>query len=186
MTRRVSAFSRVSHHCPPPWRHGEFSSAAPSCPTLCNPMDCSVLGFPVHHKLPELAQIHVHWIRDAIQPSHPLLPPSPSCPQSFPASESFPMSQLFISCGQSIRASVSASVLPMNIQSWFPLKLTGLISFESKGLYKESFPAPQFESISSLALNLLYGLTLTSIHDYWKSHSFDSTDLCQQSDVSAF
>ena len=109
-------------------------SVAQSCPTLCNPMDCSVPDFPVLHHLPEFAQIHVHWIRDAIQPSHPLSPPSPSCSQSFPASESFPMSQLFISCGQSIRASVSASVLPMNIQSWFPLKLTGLISLLAKGL----------------------------------------------------
>ena len=55
----------------------QFSSAAQSCPTLCGPMDCSTPGFPVHHQLPELAQIHVHWVSDAIQPSHPLLSPSP-------------------------------------------------------------------------------------------------------------
>ena len=97
-------------------------------------MDCSTPGFPVHHQLPELAQTHVHWVSDVIQPSHPLLPHLSSCPQSFPASGSFPMSQLFASDGQSIEASASASVLPKNIQGWFPLGLTGLISLQSKGL----------------------------------------------------
>ena len=58
-------------------RLGEFSSVAQSCPTLCNPMDCSTPGFPVHHQLPEFTQTHVHWVDDAIQPSHPLLSPSP-------------------------------------------------------------------------------------------------------------
>ena len=108
------------------------------------------------------------------------------CPPLFLPPSIFPSIRIFsnesvlcIRC-HSIGISALASVLPVNIRSWFPLKLTGLISFESKGLYKESFPAPQFESISSLAVNLLYGLTLTSIHDYWKSHSFDSTDLCRK------
>ena len=83
--------------------------------------------------IPELAQTHVHWVSDAIQPSHPLLAlPVSACLQSFPASGSFPMSPLFASGGQSIGA--SASVLPMNIQGWFPLGLTGLISLQSKGL----------------------------------------------------
>ena len=103
-----------------------YFSVAQSCPTLCNPMECSAPNFPVRHHL-EFAQTYVHWIRDAIQPSHPLSPPSPSCPQSFPASVSFPMSQVSISCGRSIRASVSASVLPMNIQGWFPLVCQGCI-----------------------------------------------------------
>ena len=85
----------------------------------------------------------------------------------------------------SIGASASASVIPMNIQNWFPLGLTGLISLQSKGL-SESSPAPQFKSISSLALRFLYGPTLTSIHDYWKNHSFNYTDLCRQSDIYAF
>ena len=105
-----------------------------SCPTLCDLMGCSTRGFPVRHCFPEFAQIHVHWIRNAIQPSHPLSPPSPSCPQSFPASGSFPMSQLFTSGGQIIGSSASVSVLPMNIQGWFPLVLTGLISLLAKGL----------------------------------------------------
>ena len=102
---------------------------------LCMP------ALPVPHHLLEFAQVHVHWIGDDIQLSHPLLLPSvfPSisvtpffCLQFFPASGSFLMSQLFSSGGQSIKA--SASVLPMNIQGWFPLGLTGLISLLSKGL----------------------------------------------------
>ena len=101
-----------------------------------------------------------------------------SCPQSFLPSGSFQMSQFFASGGQSIGVSASAPALPMNIQGWFPLGLTGLISLLSKGLSKSS-PALQFESINSLALSLLYGPTLTSVHDYWKDHSFDYTDLCQ-------
>ena len=98
-----------------------------SCLTLCDPVDCSMPGFPVLHYLPEFAQTHVCWVSDGIQPAHPVTHFS-SCPQSFPTSRSFPMS----SDGQSIGA--SASVLPMNIQGWFPLGLTVLISLVSKGL----------------------------------------------------
>ena len=96
-------------------------------------MDCSTPGFPVLHYLPEFAQTHVHWVGDAIQPSHPVFPFS-SCPQSFPASGSFPMSWLFASGSQSIGSSASVSVLPMNTQDCFPLGLTGLIFLLSKGL----------------------------------------------------
>ena len=105
--------------------------------------------------------------------------PFSSCPQSFPASGSFPMSQFFASCGQSTGVLASASVLPVNIQNWFSLGLTGWISLQSKGLSRV-FSTPQFKSINSLALSLLYSPTLISIHDYWKSHSFDWMDLCQQ------
>ena len=94
------------------------------------PMDCSTPGFPVFHYLLEFIQSHVHWLRDAIQPSSVTL--FLSCPQSFPASGSFPMSWLSTSGGQSIGA--SASIIPMNIQGWFPLGLTTLISLGSKGL----------------------------------------------------
>ena len=79
------------------WRY----SAAQSCLTICDPMDYSTPGFPVLHHLLELAQTHIHWVVDALQPSQPLLSPFPSCPQSFPASGYFPMSQLFTSGGQS-------------------------------------------------------------------------------------
>ena len=95
-------------------------SVTQSCPTLCDPMDCSTPGFPLFHYLLEFAQTPVHWIGNTIQPSHPLLPFF--CLQSFPAWGSFPVSWLFKSGGQSIGA--SASALPVNIQSWFPLGLT--------------------------------------------------------------
>ena len=112
-----------------------FSSVAQSCPTLCNPLDCSMPAFPVHHQFPELAQIHVHRVGDAIQPSHPLLFASPPAFKLCSASGSFPVSQFLASGGQSIEVSASASVLPMNIQDWFPLGLTGLI-LQSMGLWK--------------------------------------------------
>ena len=108
-------------------------SVAKSRLTLCDPMDCSMPGFPVFHYLLEFAQIHVHWVGDIIQPFHSLSPPF-SCPQSSPASGSSLMSQLFASSGQSTGASVSASVLPMNIQGWFPEYLIGLISLQLKEL----------------------------------------------------
>ena len=97
--------------------------------------------------------------------------------QSFPASGSFPMSQLFTSRGWCIGASTSASVLPMKIQGWFPCSLSDS---------QESSPTSQLESINSSVLSLLYGPTITSIHNYWKSHSLDYIELCQQSDIFSF
>ena len=111
----------------------KITSVSRSCLTLCDPMNCSMPGFPVHHQLPELAETRVHWVSDAIQPSHPLSSPSP------PA---FNLSQGLFQCalgGQSIGVSASASVLPMNIQDWFPLGMTDLISFLSKG-FSRVFP----------------------------------------------
>ena len=98
---------------------------------LCEPMDCSTLGFPVLHHLSEFTQVHVHSVGDAIQPSHPLRSPFSSCPQSFSASGSFPMGWLFTSGGQSIEASAWASVFPVNIQDWFHLGLTVFLSEEA-------------------------------------------------------
>ena len=93
----------------------QFSSVAQSCPTLCDPMNRSTPGLPVHHQLPESTQTHVHWVSDAIQPSHPVVPFS-SCPQSLPASESFPMSQLFAWGGQSTGVSALPGYLfPFNL-----------------------------------------------------------------------
>ena len=111
----------------------QFSSVAQSRLTLCDLINCSMPVFSVHHQLPELDHSHIHRVVDAIQPSHPLLSLF-SCLQSFPISGSFPMSQFFTSGGKIIGASASASVLPTNIQDWFPLGLTGLISLQSKGL----------------------------------------------------
>ena len=95
------------------------------------------------------------------------------------------MSQLITSGGKGIGAFVSASVLPMNIQDSFPLGLIGLISLVSKGLSRV-FSSTTIQKHQSSTLSLIHGPTLTFVHDYWKNHSFDYTDLCQQSDVSAF
>ena len=111
-----------------------YCSVSKLCLTLYDPMDCSTLAFPVLYYLPEFAQMYVHWVGDAIQLSHSLSPPFSSCPQSFPALGSFPKGWLFTSGGQNTGASASASVLPMNIQGWFLLGLTGLISLQSKRL----------------------------------------------------
>ena len=110
----------------------QFSSVQ-SCPTLCNPMYYSTPGFPVLYHLLEFAQTHVHWVSDAIQPSHPVSSPIPPA-SNLSEHQSFLMTQLFTSGGQSIGASATASVLPMNIQGWFPLGLTVLISLQPKGL----------------------------------------------------
>ena len=95
----------------------QFSSVAKSCPSLCNPMDCSTPGFPVLYQLPELAHTHVHGCHPTILPS---VVPFSSCLQSCPAAGSFQMSQFFTSDGQSIGVSALPSVLPMNVQDWFP------------------------------------------------------------------
>ena len=115
--------------------------------------------------------------------SHPLSPPFSSCPESFPTSRSIPMSKLFTSIGLSIGASASASVLPINIQGWFLLGLTGLISLLSKRLSRvfssTTIQKHQFFSVQpSLWPN-------SDIHT-GKNHSFDYMELCWQSDVSAF
>ena len=112
----------------------QFSSVAQSCPTLCDSMDCSTSGLPVHHQLLEPSHTHIHHVNDAIQPYHPLSSPSPPAFNLSQHQGFFLMSQLFTSGGQSIGASASASVLPMNIQDWFPLGWTGWISLQSKGL----------------------------------------------------
>ena len=142
------------------------SSVAQSYLTLCDPMACHTPGFPVHHQLAELAQSHVHWVGDAIQTSHPLIPLS-SCLQSFPASGSFPVSQFFTSGGQSIGVSASVSVLQMNIHL-MSFKIDWLELFAVQGI-QESSPTPQFKSINSSALSFPYSPTLTSTHDYWKT-----------------
>ena len=132
-------------------------------------MDYSTPGFPVHHQLLELTQTHVHWVWWCLPTISSSVIPFSSWLQSFPASGSFLMSWLFASGGPSIGA--SASVLLMNIQDWFPLGLTDLISWQSKGLLR-IFYSTTIWSINSLALSLLYGPTLTSEQDNWKYHSF--------------
>jgi len=193
----------------------QFSSVAQPCPTLCDPMDYSTPGFPVHHQLPlmmgsiklfvctmimlagiinkilkkskrKLTQIYVlssffqkkaysnlcpssWWCHPTISSS---VIPFSSCLQSSPASGSFPMSQFFASGGQSIGASASISVLPMNIQDWFPLGLTGLISLLSKGLARVfSNKTVQKHQIFGAQLSLWSN---THIHTWLlENHSFD-------------
>ena len=162
----------------------QFSSVAQSCSTLCNLMDCSTPGFPVHHKLPELAQTHVHRVGDAIQPPHPRSSPS------FPA---FNLSQhqgLFKWVSSSHQV---ANVLEFQLQhqsfQWTPrIDLqNGLVGSPcSPRDSQESYPTPQFKSINSSVLSFLSSSTLTSINNSWKIDSFDYMDLCQHSIVSAF
>ena len=148
----------------------------------CDPMDHSTSGFSFLHHSPGACSNSCPsswWCHPTISSFFVPFP----CPQSFSASGSFPVSQLFASGGQSIGASASASVLPKNIQGWFPLGLTWFDLLAVQGTLKSLL---QFKSINSSLLSLLYGPTLTSVHDYWKNHSFDYTDFCRQSDVSAF
>ena len=147
----------------------QFSSVAQSCLTL-RPHGLQHTRLPCPLPTPTAysnSRPLSWWCHPTISSS---VIPFSSCLQSFPVSGSFSMSQFFASGSQSIGASASASVLSMNIQGWFPLGLTGLISLQSKGLSRvfsrTTIGKHQFFS-------LLYGPTLTSIHDYWKNHSFD-------------
>ena len=108
-------------------------SGIKSFPILCDPMNCITPGFPVLHHLPEFAQTHVHWVGDAIQLSHLLLSPL-LLPSIFPSIRVFSNEWALHISDQSTGASASASVFPMNIQGWFPLGLTDLISLQPKGL----------------------------------------------------
>ena len=131
----------------------QFSSVTQSCPTLCNPwteahQDSLSITYP--QSLLRLLCIELVMPSNHLTLCCPLL----LLPSIFPASGSFPMSHLFTSSGQSFGVSASASVLPMNIQDWFPLRLTGLISLQSKGP-QESSPTPQFKSISSSVFSFL-------------------------------
>ena len=143
-----------------------------SCLTLCNPMACSMPGLLVHHQLPEPTQTHIHWVSDAIQPSHPLSSPSP------PA---FNLSQhqgLFQWVSSSHKM---AKVLELHLQhqSFRWIFRTDFLSDWLVGSpcsprnSQESSRTLQFKGITFSALSFLYSLTLTSIHDCWKNHSLD-------------
>ena len=152
---------------------------------LCDPMNRSMPGLPIHHQLLESTQTHVHWVGDAIQPSHPLSSPSP------PALNLSQNQGLFKWVNSSHEV---AKVLEFQLQhqsfQWTPrndLLQDGLVgSLCSPRDSQESSPIPQFKSINSLALSFIYSPTLTSIHDYWKNRSLDWMELCWQRNVSAF
>ena len=153
------------------FKYIQFSSVAQSCQILCNLLDRSTPGLSVHHQLPEFTQTHVHWVSDAIQPSHLLSSPS--------------LSPLNLSQDQSLFQWVSSShqvakVLEFQLHQFFQwifrtdLLYDGLAgSPYSARDSQESSPTPQFKSINTSALSFLYSATLTSIHDHWKNHSFD-------------
>ena len=159
-----------------------WCSVVQACLTLHNIMNYSTqasLSFTLFQSLLRPMSIELMMPYNHVILCHPFL----LLPSTFPESRSFPISQLFSSVSQSIGVSASASVLPMNIQGWFPLGFIDLISLQSKGLSRvfsnTMVGKHQFFSF-------LYGSTLTSVHDYWKKHSFDYMDVCQQSDVSVF
>ena len=135
----------------------QFSSVAQLCPTLCDSMDCSMPGFPVHHQLPEFTQTHVHRVSDVIQPSHPLSSPSP------------PPYKLF-----SIRVFSNESVLRIRWPKYWSFSVSISPSSEYLGLIssridwfdrdsQESSPTPQFKSVNSLVLSFMYVPTVTSV-----------------------
>ena len=132
----------------------QFSSVAQLCLTLCDPMNCSTTGLPVHHQLLEFTQTHVYRIDDAIQPSHLchtllLLPPIP------PSIRIFSKSQLFTWGGQNTGVSALASLLTKNTQDWSPLEWTGWTSLQSKGLSRV-FSNTTVQTINSSALSFLH------------------------------
>ena len=143
----------------------QFSSVAQSCPTHCNPMDCSPPGLPVHHQHPELTQTHVHRVGDAVQPPHPL---SSLSPPAFNLSQHQGLFKWVTSSHH------VAKVLEFQLQHQSYLWIfrtdflwDGLVGSPcSPRDSQESSPTPQFKIINSLVLSFLYGPTLTSIHDY--------------------
>ena len=150
----------------------QFSSVAQSCPTLCDPMNRSTPGIPVHHQLPEFTQTHVHRVHDAIQPSHPLSSPSSPAPNPSQHQTVFQ----WVRCSHEV-----AKVLEFQLQHHsFPrnprvdLLQNGLVGSPcSPRDPQESSPIPQFKSINSSALSLLHSPTLTSIYDHRKNRSLD-------------
>ena len=160
----------------------QFSSVTQSCLTVCDPMNYSTSGLPVQHQLPEFNEsIELVMPSSHLILYHPLL----LLPSIFPSTRIY-SNESFLHIRWPKYWSFSFNISPSN-------EYLGLISFRMgwldllavQGTLKSS-PTPQFKSINSLALSFVYFQTLTSIHDYWKSHSFDQTDLCWQSNVSAF
>ena len=150
----------------------QFSSVAQLCPTLWNPMNHSMPGLSAHHQIPESTQTHVHWVGDAIHPSHPLSSPSPPAPNLSQHQGLFK----WVSSSHEV-----AKVLDFQLQhqsfQWTlrtDLLQNGLVgSLCSPRDSQESSPTPQFKTINSSVLSFLHSPTLTSIHDHWKNHSLD-------------
>ena len=150
----------------------QFRSVAQLCPALCNRMDCSTPGLPVHHQLLELTQTHVLWVGDAFQPSHPLLSPSPP---TFNLSRH----QCLFKWVSSLHQVDKLLEFWLQHQFFQWIFRTGFLWDRQVGTpcsprdAQESSPTPHFKSINSSALSFLHSPTLTSIHDHWKNHSLE-------------
>ena len=148
----------------------QLSSVTQSSLTLCDPMNCRTPGLPIHHQLPESTQTHVHWVGDAIQPSHPLSSPSPPALNLFQHQGLFNESTLLVRWPK--YWSFSFSISPSK-------EHPGLISFRMDGLDLLSVQGTlksllqHHSSKASILRRFLYSPTLTSIHDYWKNYSLD-------------
>ena len=153
-------------------RDNQFSSVTQSCPTLCDPMNRSTPGIPIHHQLPEFTQTHLHWVSDAIQPSHPLSSPFPPAPNPSQHQGLFQ----WVNSSHEV-----AEVLELQLQH-HSFQLTPRTDLPQDGRVgspcsprdsQESSPTPQFKNINFSVLSFLHSPTLTSIHDHWKNHSLD-------------
>ena len=152
-------------------------------------MNCSTPGLPVHHQLPEYTQNHVHRVSDAIQLSHILSSPSPP---TFNLSQHQGLFQ-WVSSSHQVAKILEFQLQHQSFQwifisfrmDWLDL-LVVQVSLKSLLQHHSSKAKVHITVQNSLALSCLYSRTLTSIHDYWKKHSFDYVDLCQQSNVSVF
>ena len=179
LNRRLDPYKKSSRDTGPEGRMPQSACCCPVtelCPAVCSPMDCSTPAFPVLHYFPEFAQTHVHWISDAIQPSHPLLPPSPPAFYLSCFSDSLEKLQgLFQRVDFSHQV---AKVLELQLQhqsfQWIIRVIPFRIDWFSSPCFPQdsqgSSPTPQFESINFLAFSLPYGPVLTSVHDYWRNH----------------
>ena len=150
----------------------QFNSVAQSCPTLCDPMNCSTPGLPVHHQLLEFTQTHTHRVSDAIQPSHPLSSPSPPAPNPSQQQSLFQWVNSLHEVAKVLEFQFQHHSFHRNPR--VDLLQNGLVGSPcSPRDSQESSPTPQFKSIKSSALSLLHSPTVTSIHDHRKNHSLD-------------
>ena len=157
---------RVTHHSV------QFSSVTQSCLTLCDPMNRTTPGLFIHHQLPESTQTHVHWVSDAVQPTHSLLSPSPPALNLSQHQGLFKWVSSLHQVGKVLEFQLQHQSFQWTLRT--DLLRNGLVGSPcSPRDSQESSPTPQFESINSLVLSFLYSPTLTSIHDYWKNPSFD-------------
>ena len=157
----------------------QFTSVAQSCLTLCDPMNRSTPGLPVHHQLPEFTQSHIHRVSDAIQPSHPLSSPSPPAPNPSQHQSLFQWVNSSHDVAKVLEFQLQHHSFQRNPRA--DLLQNGLVGCPcSPRDSQESSPTPQFKSINSSALSLLHSATLTSIHDHRKNHQFLASRSCSQ------